>query len=473
MHKIILSEVLIMKKNELDITSSPIRSSMISYTLPIIFASLIQVLFNAADLAVLGWFDKSADSSAIGAVGATGAIIALLVNSAIGLSGGTNILLARSVGASDIPRSRRIVNTSLVLALVGGIVMGVIGIISARWFLTSTECPDNCFDGALTYLFIYFSATPAVMIYNFGAAIIRVSGDSKRPLYYMVYAGILNVVMNFILCLVLENKVAAVGIATLSSQALGAVLVVIHLLHIDGPCSLRIKELCFSFDEFKRIMATGLPGAFNNALYSISNLQIQSAINSFGSSAVAGNSASVQIEGLASSCTGAFNTAALTFVGQNIGANKPDRVKRSIRTALMMSASITVSISIFALLLRVPLLKLFLPTDELAVRFAEVRMFSLFTLFWMAAVNGILSASIQAFGYPTFPMLNSIVTVLLFRVVWMSLIYPGLPVVDDPVPNIFNLYSCYMVSWTLSLIAVVVMFFILYGRYKKGKIKML
>jgi Na+-driven multidrug efflux pump len=166
-----------------------------------------------------------------------------------------------------------------------------------------------------------------VFLYSFGSAIIRVSGDSKRPLYYMIFAGALNVVMNFILCLVLENKVAAVGIATLSSQALGAVLVITHLLRIDGPCKLKVKEISFSFDEFKRIMATGLPSAFNNALYSISNLQIQSAINAFGSSAVAGNSASVQIEGLASSCTNAFGTTALTFVGQSIGAGKKDRVR--------------------------------------------------------------------------------------------------------------------------------------------------
>ena len=473
MHKIILSEVLMRKKSNLDITSSPIRASIISYTLPIIFASLIQVLFNAADLAVLGWFDNSADSSAIGAVGATGAIISLLVNSAIGLSGGTNILLARSIGAEDIPRSRRIVNTSLVLALVGGILMGAVGMISSRWFLTATECPDNCFAGAMTYLYLYYAATPAVLIYSFGAAIIRVSGDSQRPLYYMIISGALKVVMNFILCLVLENKVAAVGIATLASQMLGAVLVTLHLLHIDGPCGLRIKELGFSFDEFKRIMATGLPGAFNGALYSISNLQIQGAINAFGSSAVAGNSASAQIEGLASSCTNAFGTATLTFVGQNIGANKPERVKQSIRTSVIMSVSITVAISVIALLLRVPLLKLFLPADDLAVRFAQVRMFSLFTLFWMAAINNAISSAIQAFGYPTFPMLNSIITVLLFRVVWMSLIYPSLPVVDDPVPNIFNLYSCYMVSWTLSLIAATVMFFVLYTRYKKGKIRSL
>lgn len=461
------------KRNSVDVINDPIRSSVIRYTLPIIFASLIQVFFNAADLAVLGWFDSSPDSSAIGAVGATGAIIALLVHSAIGLSGGTNILLSRSIGARDIARSRQIVNTSLVLAVVGGILMGGIGILSARWFLTATDCPANCFEGAATYLYLYFAASPAVMIYSFGSAIIRVSGDSQRPLYYMIFSGALNVAMNFVLCLVLENKVAAVGIATLASQILGAVLVILHLLRIDGPCALRVKELSFSFDEFKKIMATGLPGAFNNALYSISNLQIQGAINSFGSSAVAGNSASAQLEGLASSCTSAFGITALTFVGQNIGAKRNERIKQSIRFSLLASVAITVMFSLFALVLRVPLLKLFLPTDNLAVRFAQVRMFSLFTIFWMAAINSVLSSSIQAFGYPMFPMLNSIVTVLLFRVVWMSLIYPNLPVVEDPVPNIFNLYSCYMVSWTLSLITATVMFFIIYTRYKRGKIKLL
>ena len=462
-----------LKSGSIDITNSPIKSSIIRYSIPIIFASLIQVLFNAVDLAVLGWFDKTPDSSGIGAVGATGAIIALLVNSAIGLSSGTNILLARSLGAKDTPRSQSIISTSLVLAFAGGIIISFIGILSASWFLTATKCPDNCYTGALTYLYLYFSAAPAVFIYSFGSAIIRVLGDSKRPLYYMIYSGVLNVVMNIIFCLILENKVAAVGIATLASQILGAILVILYLLRADGPCHLKIKEIRFSFGEFKRIMATGLPGAFNSALYSISNLQIQSAINSFGSSAVAGNSASVQIEGLVSSCTNAFGTTALTFVGQNVGANKKDRVKQSICFSSLTSVSITVFISVFALLFRVPLLQIFLPSDALAVRFAQVRMFALFTLFWMAAINSVLSGSIQAFGYPSLPMINSIVTVLLFRVLWMGAIYPNLPVSDDPVSNIFNLYSCYMVSWTLSLIACAIIFFVIYGRYKKGKMKVL
>ena len=462
-----------MKRNSVDVINGPIRSSIIKYTLPIIFASLIQVLFNAADLAVLGWFDTSTDSAAIGAVGATGSIIALLVNSAIGLSNGTNILLARAIGASDEMRSRRIVSTSLLLALVGGIIMGAIGIISSGWFLEATKCPANCFDGAHSYLYLYFAATPAIFIYSFGSAIIRVSGDSQRPLYYMIFAGALNVVMNFILCVVLTNKVAAVGIATLSSQVLGAVLVIIHLLRIDGPCRMNIKEMTFSFEEFKKIMSTGLPSAFNNALYSISNLQIQSAINSFGSSAVAGNSASAQIEGLASSCTNAFGTAALTFVGQNIGAKRNDRIKQSIRFAMLASVATTVVFSLIALIFRVPLLKLFLPANDLAVRFAQVRMFSLFTIFWMAATNSVLSAAVQAFGYPSFPMLNSIATILIFRVIWMTAIYPYLPVGEDPVANIFNLYSCYMVSWTLSLIVMTVMFSVIYHRYKRGKVKIL
>ena len=461
------------KSSNVDIINSPIRKSVIRYSLPIIFASLIQVLFNAVDLAVLGWFDKTPDSSGIGAVGATGAIIALLVNSAIGLSSGTNILLARSIGSGDVPRSKRIVNTSLLLALAGGVLIGAIGIISGEWFLTATKCPDNCYTGALTYLDLYFAASPAVFVYSFGSAIIRVSGDSQRPLYYMIWSGLLNVIMNVVLCLLLDNKVAAVGVATLASQLLGAVLVIIHLLRIGGACHLELKEIRFSFPEFKKIMVTGLPGAFNSALYSISNLQIQSAINSFGSSAVAGNSASAQIEGLAASCTNAFGTSALTFVGQNVGAGKRERVKQSVSFSTLVSVGITLCISAVALIFRVPLLRIFLPSDALAVSFAEVRMFSILSLFWMAAINSVLSCAIQAFGYPTLPMINSIVTVLLFRVLWMGAIYPNLPVTDNPVSNIFNLYACYMVSWTLSLIACATIFSVIYSRYKNGKMKTL
>ena len=252
-----------MRNKTVNFTEGKILPSIVQYTIPLILSSLMQLFFSAADLAVLGNFDTSIDSSAIGAVGATGSIVALLVSSVIGLSGGTNVLLSRAVGAKNDDRAQDVVGTSIILSVVAGIVMMTVGYCSARWFLNITACPENCYSGALTYLYIYFAAAPAILIYNFGSAIIRVSGDSHSPFVYILTSGVVNVVLNFVLCLMLEQKVAAVAIATLASNLLGMCLVIRHLLKIKtGACRVDIRRLSFSWKELGNIFVLGLPTAF-------------------------------------------------------------------------------------------------------------------------------------------------------------------------------------------------------------------
>lgn len=459
-----------MRNRNIDFTQGKLLKLVVAYAIPLIFAGLIQTMFNAADMAVLGAFDKSSDSSAVGAIGATGAIISLLVNSMIGLSGGTNVMLARAVGAKDEDRAQKIVGSSLVLSVVIGVVMTTVGLISARWFLMITDCPANSFDGALTYLYIYIAATPAILIYNFGSAIIRVSGDSRSPFVYILISGAANVVLNLVLCIILEEKVAAVAIATLIANVIGAILTVMHLIRLkEGPCRVDLKNLRFSMRETLNVLVLGLPNAFTTALYSISNIQIQGAINSFGSSASAGNNASAQVEGFVSTIVTAISTTAMVAVGQNIGAGEKERVKHSISLCVLINFAISLVLGYGALALGRPLLRIFVPNDALAVEIGRMRLLSLLTIYFVMAIDNTISSSIRAFGYTMLPMYNSIVTVILFRTIWMNFIYPNMTFSGDPVKDIMNVYECYIISWLMSIAVQIVLFAIVYARYMKGK----
>ena len=461
-----------MRRKNIDFTQGKLLPLIISYCIPLILAGLVQTMFSAADMAVLGAFDKSPDSSAVGAIGATGAIISLLVNSMIGLSGGTNVLLAKAVGAKDEERSQRIVGSSLTLAVVVGFAMIAVGMLVAPWFLKVTDCPANSYDGALVYLYIYIAASPAILIYNFGSAIIRVSGDSRSPFIYILISGAVNVVLNLVLCILLEEKVAAVAIATLAANVIGATLTVIHLLRLkDGPCRVDLKNLQISAREIKNIVLLGLPNAFTTAIYSISNLQIQSAINSFGSSAAAGNNASAQVETFVATIVTAVSTTAMVAVGQNIGAGNKDRVKHSIVRCLIMNTIVSLVLGYTALAFGKPLLRIFVPNDATAVDIGKVRLMCLLTIYFVMAIDNTLSSSIRAFGNTLLPMLNSLVTVVLFRTIWMNFIYPNMTFVGDPVKDIFNVYECYIISWIMSLAVQIVLFFAVYDRYVKGKRK--
>ena len=460
----------VMRNKSVDITKGALLPLIISYAIPLVLAGLVQTLFNAADMAVLGAFDKSSDSSAVGAVGATGALINLIVSSVVGLSAGTNVILARAVGAKDDERAKKIVDTSMVLSVVSGVAIFVFGFLTVRWFLDVTGCPENCYNGALTYMRIYFLATPAIYIYNFGSAIIRVSGDSRSPSYYILISGLVNVLLNFVLCVIMRDKVAAVAIATLASNVLSAVLTVWHLISIKtGPCKINLRKIDFSWKELGSIFILGLPTAFTTALYSISDLQMQSAINSFGSSAVAGNSASAKIDGFVNSFTYPIAMTAMVFIGQNIGAKERERVKKTIVVCLLMSFAVALLLGNCVLLVSDRIIYTFLPNDPVGIEVAKVRIEWVLSMYFLCAVDSVLSFSMRAFGHSLLPMLNSLVSVIMFRAAWMAWIYPRMSFSGNPAEDIMNVYRCYMVSWVLSLLVQTVLFVIVYVRYLRGK----
>lgn len=459
-----------MKNRAVNFTEGRLLPTIITYAVPLVLASLIQMLFNVADFSILGNFDTSADSSATGAVGATGALVNLLVSSIVGLSQGTNILLARAVGGKEEDRARQIVGTTMILSVVSSIAVLTFGLISVGWFLRVTGCPANCYDGAITYMRIYFLTTPAIYVYNFGSAIIRVSGDSRSPFNYILISGLLNVILNFILCVVMSDKVAAVALATLVSNVVAAALTVRYLLRMkSGPCGVDLKKIDFSWRELGNIFILGLPTAFTTALYSISDLQMQSAINAFGSSVVAGNSASAKLDGFVNSFTYPLAATVMVFVGQNLGAEQKERVKKSIVICFILSVATAIILGNGALLISDPIIRTLLPNDPLGIEVARVRIEWVLSLYFICAADSILSFTMRAFGYPILPMLNSLVSVILFRAVWMTWIYPVLPVSGNAAVDIMNVYKCYMVSWILSLLVQIILFTVVYRRYLKGR----
>ena len=315
------------KPKDIDVTGGPLFSSIVRYSIPVMLATFLQTLFNAVDIMVLG---NMADKVAVASVGATSVIVSLCVMAFVGLSAGTSILLSRYFGAGKEDYVKKTVGTSLWFAFGLGILLSAVAIPLATPFLRLTSCPEECVAAARLYLVIYFCAIPAIMLYNFGSAILNSIGDTQRPLFYLIISGVTNVVLNILLCLILTEKVAAVAIATFASQLIGAICVLIRLGHISGACRVNYREVPFDRHLLGKILIHGGPCAFTTAMYPLSNLMIQSAINRLGTAAMSGNVASGSIEGFVNAFTGAFAVCTLTFLGQNLGRENKERVWKTL-----------------------------------------------------------------------------------------------------------------------------------------------
>ena len=446
-------------RKNIDATKGSLIKLIIAYSIPLILSTLIQTLFNAVDVAVLG---NMADPTAVASVGATSSIFHLLVNGFVGISSGLKILLARYIGAKETKKTNESVSTSLIFSVAFGVIIAIAGFFLTPLFLDLTNCPSDCYDGATVYLRIYLAAAPAILLYNFGSSVLTASGDTQRPLYYMLAGGILNIVLNIILCIILPQKVVAVAVATAASQILGAILT---LARIRKLYSLSLRKLSFKFYALFSMLRFGIPLAITNILYPIANLQIQSAINSYGSAAIAGSSAATNIEGIVSAFTASFATTVSVFMSQNLGAGLHDRVKKSFAHCLWMAVSVGVVMGVFMFLTGRLWLSILLGFDSKeAIDYGMVRLFFVTFFYCIAAANGVLGHAIQSFGYPTVSSVNSIVSVLIFRMIWMKWIYPT--------HETFNwLNACFTVSWSILLCANIVCFIIFYRRYLKGKYK--
>ena len=316
------------KNYTLDLTEGSIIKKLLLFSLPLIASSILQLFFNAADVIVVGNY---AGDNSLAAVGSNGSIINLLTNVFMGLSVGVNVLVARYFAAKQENELRKTVHTAITVSVLSGIALAVIGIAAARQILTWMQSPKEVIELSALYLRIYFLGMPAMMAYNFGAAILRGVGDTKRPLYYLSFAGVVNVILNGVFVIVFHMDVAGVALATVISQCISAVLVLRCLAKEEGGIRLQKEYLHIDKSTFLQILRIGLPAGVQGSLFSLSNVVIQSSINSFGAIVVAGNSAAANIEGFVYVAMNAFAQAIVAFISQNLGAGKYERINRFLQ----------------------------------------------------------------------------------------------------------------------------------------------
>lgn len=446
------------KKYEIDMCNGPILKKMLLFALPLMASSILQLLFNAADIVVVGRF---AGDDSLAAVGSTSSLINLLTNLFIGLSVGANVLVARYFGAKKEDELSDTVHTAMTLSLIGGAVLTVIGVVGAPIILEWMQSPPEVFSLAVIYLRVYFAGITAMLVYNFGSSILRAIGDTKRPLYFLTIAGVVNVVLNLIFVIVFHWGVFGVGIATVISQVISAFLVVRCLLTEQGGIRLNLKKLGIHKGKLMQIMQIGLPAGFQGMLFSLSNVVIQSSVNSFGATVVAGNSAASNIEGFVYVGMNAFYQAAISFMGQNVGAGKYKRVNKILYSAEACVIVIGLGLSMLVLLFDEPLLRLY--TDSpVVVQAGIVRLKYICATYFLCGMMDVMVGALRGLGYSIAPMIVSLLGACAFRLLWIATVFQM-----GRFHTIETVYTSYPISWTVTFLAHLVTFIIV--RRKLGK----
>ncbi len=444
------------KKYEIDMIHGPLLGKILLFTLPLMASSILQLLFNAADIIVVG---RYAGSDALAAVGSTGALINLLTNMFIGFSVGANVLVARYYGAGKPDEVSETVHTSVMLSIIGGVLLAVIGIIFASPLLELMGTPENVLPLAALYVRIYFAGMPVILLYNYGSAILRAIGDTKRPLYYLAIAGVLNIILNLILVIVFEMSVAGVALATIISQTLSAVLVIRCLMHTEGGCHLDLHQLKIHTNKLWKILQLGLPAGLQGSIFSLSNVLIQSSVNSFGAIAMAGNSAAANIEGFTYVAMNSFYQAAITFVSQNMGAMEFRRIRK---IAWQCLACVTVTGALLGNLsffFGHQLLGIYSDEAEV-IRYGIYRLEVIGTTYFLCGIMDVCVGCLRGIGYSFLPMVVSLLGACGFRILWIFTVFKGHH-------DLHTLYISYPISWAITASVHMICFLILYRRMVK------
>ncbi len=438
----------------IDMVNGSIVKGLILFSIPIMLSGTLQLLFNAADTVVVGRYGSE---NALAAVGSTGALITLIVNLFMGLSVGSSVIAAHCYGAGDRKGVQQVVHTSILAAAVTGIFVGILGIVISAPALRLMGTPDDVIEQASRYMQIYFCGIPAMMVFNFGASIMRSAGDTKRPLYYLIASGIINIILNLILVILFRLDVAGVAIATVVSQIASAALIVIHMMRCDEWYKLSLKKLKIYPDKLMKIIKIGLPAGLQGTVFSISNVVLQSSINSFGSVAMNGNSAAANLEGFMYLSVNAFHQSAVSFTGQNIGAGKYQRAGKIMRTTLSLAMAVSIIMGGVFLLARRELLHIYIPGSEEAVAFGIQRLLVICTTYCLCAGTDVMTGVLRGMGASLVPTLISVIGICGTRVLWVWFIFPSFH-------TLTSLYVSYPVSWFISFAAQFVCFIIVKKR---------
>lgn len=418
-----------------------LADKILLFALPLMASSLLQLLFNAADVVVVGRF---AGKEALAAVGSNTSLINLMINLFVGLSVGTNVVVSRDLGAGRGDNVSRSVHTAMTLALASGVAMMIFGVVMVRQLLEWMSSPTDVIDLATVYLRIYFLGMPANLVYNFGAAILRAQGDTQRPLYFLTFAGVVNVLLNLVFVIGCHLDVAGVALATIIAQYISALLVVRCLMREQGPLRLNLKQLGFQKKVVLQILKVGLPAGFQGVVFSLSNVVIQSSLNSFNDPVlVAGSAAGANIESFVYVTMNAFHQAAISFVGQNYGAAKCDRVDRVAWQCVAFSVLFGLAFGNLAYLLGAPLAGIYAPGEPDVVKQALVRMLFICCPYFICGIMDTLVGVLRGLGSSVIPMITSIVGACGLRLVWVATVFPRF---HTPA----CLYMSYPVTWTIT-----------------------
>lgn len=441
---------------EIDMCNGPLLGKILLFSVPLMLSGILQLLFNAADIVVVGQF---AGNEALAAVGSTGSLNNLIVNVFMGLSIGTSIIVARYYGAQDWKSIREIVHTSMLVSFICGVALIFIGIFLAAPLLELMGTPPECLDQAVLYMRIIFIGMPAQMVYNFGAAILRAVGDTRRPLLFLLAAGIVNVLLNLFFVIVFHMDTAGVALATIISQSISAVLVVLCLMRSHAPYRLRFRRLRVRKAQLLQIIRVGLPAGIQGAVFSVSNVLIQSSINSFGSLAVGGNTAASNIEGFVYTSMNSLYQASLSFTSQNVGAGKLQRVVPILLRCLGVVLTVGVGLSGLALLFNHQLLGIY-SSDQEVIRYGLGRLEVVCATYFLCGMMDVVCGSVRGLGSSVVPTIVSLTGACGLRILWIYTIFAENR-------TLFFLYLSYPITWVITFSAHLVCFFIFLHRRKK------
>ncbi len=441
------------KKNfEMDMVRGPVLKKMLRFSLPLMFSSILQILFNAADIIVVGRF---AGDHSLAAVGSTTALINLLVNLFIGLSIGANVMAAKYYGARRNEALKDTVHTAIALSLVSGILLTIVGVVGTRQILIWMKTPDEVLDLAALYLRVYFLGMTGVMVYNFGASILRAVGDTKRPMYYLGFSGVINVVLNLIFVIPLQMDVAGVGAATAISQWVSAILIIRCMSREEGAMKLVLRDLRLHGDKFISIVKIGLPAGVQGMIFSLTNVMIQSSINSFGATIVAGNSASNNVENFIYFPMNAFYQATISFTSQNVGAKRISRIDKILTRGEMCAIGIGLITGLLELAFAPFLLGIY-SSSSAVVAAGMRRMRIIAPTYALCGAMDVMVGALRGMGYSVMPMLVSLVGVCGLRILWITTLFQM-----PQFHTLEMLYITYPVTWGVTATAHLITFIVL------------
>ncbi len=437
------------KSYEIDMCNGPLTGKLLKFSLPLMLSGILQLLFNAADIIVVGRF---AGHQALAAVGSTGSLINLLVNVFIGLSVGANVMAGNYIGAKEEKAVSETVHTAVLISLICGVGLIFIGVLLAGPLLALMGTPEDVLGQAALYMRIYFVGMPATMLYNFGAAILRATGDTRRPLYYLFASGIINVILNLVLVIVFHLGVAGVAIATVISQCISALLILRCLMHDDAMYRLHLDKLKIHKSRLILMIRIGLPAGMQGAVFSISNVLIQSSVNSFGSVAMAGNTAASNIEGFIYTSMNAFHQTAISFTSQNYGAGKKERINRILIQCELLVFIVGFVMGNLAFLFGDKLLTIY-STDRDVIEYGLIRMGVICTTYFLCGMMDVFVGSLRGLNYAVLPMIVSVVGACGLRILWIFTVFQWNR-------SLFVLYLSYPVTWFITAAAHLVCYII-------------